>query len=225
LRIILLIISFTFLYSFAGVKYIPSTQKLYIYVKSTKKPLKYDLPNLTIDNGYIEFIRKFNYFHNGYYFVGEVYKIYAKNFKIKPLIIYYNGQEYITKPYSYKEKVEEPYIYLFFHKQKSHFFKIIELYIFLYIVALFFIYFIKKRRIIDELGDDIKKFYYYLLINNFSEVEELNKKRNLFKKKISDVSEIYEKVLYKLLQKQKFFREIVFWSIVLIIVLIIEVKI
>jgi hypothetical protein len=65
---------------------------------------------------------------------------------------------------------------------------------------------------------DIKKFYFYLALNGFSEVEILNKDRYVFKKDLEKFGDIIVQVRKKAINENKYQREIIVFTIFLIII-------
>jgi len=225
LRILLIISFFIFLYADVGVKFNNYTNKLYIYIKFDTPMKKYNFPKLKIKEGEITFIKKFKYFHNGSYYVGEIFKVdYLNNLEIAPLKIEVNNHFEYTKPFIYKTKSKFNLDFKI-NSQNRHFLNYTLSVLFLYILALISIYNYKKHKLKKEIGyydNDIKKFYYYLAINNFDEVEILNKRKNVFKTDIEKYDELIDIIIAKKLKKEMFQKEIFLVLGVILILFIIK---
>ncbi|WP_457559987.1 hypothetical protein [Caminibacter sp.] len=228
MKIVLILFSVILFATEANVKYVGSKQRIYIYVKSKEAPKEYKFPNLAIKNGKLTFLGKFNFFHNGNYYVGEKYKIKANDVLfIEPLKIIYNSKTYTTKPLKIDFSNEDfPNIYIFVKKQKSNFFNILTFSVLLYIIALIILLQIKTHKAKKRLGvfeNDIKKFYYFLATNNFEEVETLNSDKKVFSKNINDFEEVVNRIITKITKKEKIIKEVKIFSVILLIFLILKV--
>jgi len=225
LRIILIISFFIFLYADVGVKFNGYTNKLYIYIKSDTPIKKYNFPKLKIKEGAITFIKNFKYFHNGNYYVGEVFKVdYLNNLEIAPLKIKVNNNFEYTKPFIYKTKSKFNLDFKI-KPQNRHLLDYVLSILFLYILTLIFIYNYKKHKIKEEIGyydNNIKKFYYYLAVNNFDEVEILNKRKNIFNTDIKKYKKLIDIIIAKKLKKEMFKKEIFLVLGVIMILFIIK---
>lgn len=226
MRVVLILFSFLYLFaSVANVKYVPKNHTLYIYIKSKEHPKSYQIPNVTIDNGNIKFLKNFNYFYNGEYYVGKKYNVeFKNNLEIKPLKIEYNSKTYITHNLYYQKQKTDPLnIKIEIKSQKTHFFEIIIIFIIIYLITLVVIYNVKAYKLKSKLGyfeDDIKKFYYFLATHNYKEVEKLNKNKNIFKKSFKYYHSILVGVIWNEIGFVKFVKEFFLFLTILILVLI-----
>jgi len=226
LKIVLIFFSVIYLFATeANIKYSPSKNALYIYIKSKEFPKKYSFPTLAIDNGNIEFIKNFKFIHNETFFIGKQYKvIFNGKLIINPLKISYNSKIYKTPKLVYNPNdFKNLDISIKINHQKSHFLDILIIFNVLYLIALFIVY---KRKIYQtkkEIGyfdDDIKKFYYFLALNNFEEVEILNKHKSLFKKKVSHFDKLANYIVNKIVKKEMYKKEFTIFSVTLILLIL-----
>jgi len=221
------------LYLFATqalVKYSPQTKHLYIYIKTQQTPENYTFAPLAITNGKLKLLKKFNYFYNGYYYVGEKYFINAQNsLFIKPVTVRFNSKTYTTAPLSLTQDQNPPVpVHINIKQQKPHFLEILILSVLIYLLALFILHNIKLKKAKEQMGyfeNDIKKFYYYLALNGFKEVEQLNRYKNLFNKKVSDFEELANKTAAKTTKSERFYKEyLIFGTLLLVLILFRIVK-
>ena len=224
MRVFLILFSFIFLYATeANVKYIDSKNLLYVYVKSERFPKNYSFPKIEVSKGDIKFLKSFEYFHNGYFYVGKKYLVrFDGDLVIKPLKIGYNSKIYTTKKYVFKKPLPDGNIYIYVKSQKSNFLDILIVSIVIYLAVLFILYAKKEKEAYDKMGineNDIKKFYYFLAINGFEEVEILNKYKNVFKKDVKEFKRIADMVVSKLINKKAFFKEFKIFGVVLLVLL------
>jgi len=231
LKILVLFFSVYLFATQAHIKYSPASEMLYIYLQSRKSPKTFELPNVNITNGKLTLVKKFNYFYNGKFYVGLKYKVeFANTLEISPLMLKYNGKTYKTNKFTYSHKLPKippPKIEIKTTNIQSDFYTITIYAILLYLIGLFIIYIFKYKKIYSTLGleeNDIKKFYYYLAISGFREVEILNKEKNLFKKTPQEFPDIVEKVIDKLINKEKFFIEAAIFFLLFCILLVIKEK-
>jgi len=224
MKIFLILFSFICLYATkANIKYVFSKNMLYVYIQSSHYPRNYKFPDISIENGDIKFLKEFNYFHNGDYFVGRKYLVDFKgDLVIKPLKVVYNSKTYTTKKYIFRAALPDENIYINITSQKSNFLDILIVGVLLYLAILFILYTIKSNKTYKEIGfseNDIKKFYYFLAINGFEEVEILNKYKNVFKKDAKEFKRIADMVVAKLINKRAFFKEFKIFGGILLILL------
>jgi len=226
LRIVLIFFSIFLFASEANVKYISDRHLFYVYVK-TPYFLKCKFDKLKIDKGNVEFLKKFSYFHNGYYYIGRKYLVnFDGDLVVTPLKIRCKNKTFVTKRKVFPKFVEDESIYIRVEEQKSHFLDILIIGIFIYLMALLLVYIKRMLDTSKKIGyydRDIKKFYYFLAINGFEEVEVLNKYKNLFKRDFDDVEEIADRVIRKIVYKNKFIKEFIIFGIILVILFVFKV--
>jgi hypothetical protein len=211
-----LIFIFSFLYAIeTNVKI--SGNNLYVYVVS-KKPVSVKIAPLVAKNGSVDFIKNFSFEHNELYFSGKRYKIYGSRFYIEPIIIEVDGKKYKTK--TIKPKIKPFDIDIEF-KKRSYLLKGIAIISLIYILVIILIYFYKIYEFNKKSGvseNDLRKFYFYLALNGFSEVEILNKDRYVFKKNLKKFGDIIVQVRKKAINEDKYQKEIIVFTIFLIII-------
>ena len=211
-----LIFIFSFLYAIeTNVKI--SGNNLYVYVIS-KKPVSVKIAPLVAKNGSVDFIKNFSFEHNELYFTGKKYKIYGSRFYIEPIIIEVDGKKYKMK--TIKPKIKPFDIDIEF-KKRSYLLKGIAIISLIYILVIILIYFYKIYEFNKKSGvseNDLRKFYFYLALNGFSEVEILNKDRYVFKKDLEKFGDIIVQVRKKAINEDKYQREIIVFTIFLIII-------
>ena len=210
-----LIFIFSFLYAIeTNVKI--SGNNLYVYVIS-KKPVSVKIAPLVAKNGSVDFIKNFSFEHNELYFTGKKYKIYGSRFYIEPIIIEVDGKKYKK---AIKPKIKPFDIDIEF-KKRSYLLKGIAIISLIYILVIILIYFYKIYEFNKKSGvseNDLRKFYFYLALNGFSEVEILNKDRYVFKKDLEKFGDIIVQVRKKAINEDKYQREIIVFTIFLIII-------
>jgi len=220
LKIVLIFFSIFLFASEANVKYISDRHLLYVYVK-TPYFLKCKFDDLRIDKGNVKLLKDFSYFHNGYYYIGKKYLVnFDGDLVVTPLKIKCKNKIFVTKRKVFSKFIEDEGIYITVEKQKSRFFNILIIGVFVYLMVLLLVYIKKMLDTSKKIGyydRDIKKFYYFLAINGFKEVEILNKYKNLFKRDFDDVEEIADRVLRKIVDKNKFIKEFIIFGIILVI--------